>query len=81
MESILENSHNPSRALLFGLIMNCLFTIDAESCPNCPLEELRGSLTIDKKIEYVNELSDAEIESILTQHKSRFDKRLYDSGL
>ena len=81
MESILENSPNPSRALVFGLLVSCLTTTNAESCSNCPLKELRGTLTTEEKHEYINELSDTEIKSILTQHESCYEKRLYDLGL
>ena len=67
-----------SRTLLFGLLVNCLFTTNAESCSDCPLKELRCSLNIDEKDEYVKELSDAEVESILTQHELCYQKRLLD---
>ena len=67
-----------SRTLLFGLLVNCLFTTDAGSCSDCPLKELRCSLNIDEKDEYVKELSDAEVESILTQHELCYQKRLLD---
>ena len=78
MYSILENSPNPSRALVFGLLVSCLFTTNAESCSDCPLKELRVSLTIDKKHEYVMELSDIEIDSILIQYESCYENRLSD---
>jgi hypothetical protein len=72
------DSFRASRTLLLGLLVNCLFTTNAESCSNCPLKELRGSLNFDKKHDYVKELSDAEIESILTQHELCYQKRLID---
>ena len=71
-------SSRTSRTLLFGLLVNCLFTTNAESCSDCPLKELRCSLNIDEKDEYVKELSDAEVESILTQHELCYQKRLLD---
>ena len=80
LEKSLDSSIT-SRTLLFGLLVNCLFTTSAESCSNCPLKELRGSSNLDKKHDNVKELSDTEIESILTQHESCYEKRLYDLGL
>ena len=71
-------SSRTSRTLLFGLLVNCLFTTNAESCSDCPLKEVRSSLTIDEKDEYVKELSDAEVESILNQHELCYQKRLSD---
>jgi len=67
-----------SRTLLFGLLVNCLITTSAESCTNCPLKELRGSSNLDKKHDYVNELSDTETESILTQHELCYQKKMID---
>ena len=78
MESILKKSHNPSRALVFGLLVSCLFSANAESCSDCPLKELRGNLSMDKKHEYVMSLNDIEIESILIQYESCYENRLSD---
>jgi hypothetical protein len=81
MDQILEKSHNPSRALVFGLLVSCLFSTNAESCPHCPLKKLRKNLSIDKKHEYVMELSDQEIESIFVQYESCYENRLSDLAL
>ena len=78
MDQILEKSHNPSRALVFGLLVSCLFSTNAESCSDCPLKKLRKNLSVDKKHEYVMELSDIEIESILIQYESCYENRLLD---
>jgi hypothetical protein len=75
---MLKKSMDSSRTLLFGLLVNCLFTTNSESCLNCALKEARGSLTLDKKNKYVKELSDAEVESLLTQHELCYQKRLID---
>jgi len=77
VKKFMESSRT-SRTLLFGLLVNCLFTTNAESCSNCPLKELRGSLNINKKLDYVKELSDAELESILAQHELCYQQRLVD---
>ena len=78
MDPILKKSSNPSRALVFGLLVSCLFTANAESCSDCPLRELRANLSIDKKHEYVMKLSDVEIERIMAQYDTCFEKRLSD---
>ena len=78
MNSMLEKSPNPSRALVFELLVSCLFTTTAETCSDCPLKEIRSSLSIDKKHEYVMGLSNAELDSILTQHEPCYEKRLFD---
>ena len=77
MNSILEKSPNPARALVFGLLASCFFTTNAD-CSDCLLKELRDSLSIDKKHEFVMGLSDMEIESILEKNKSCYEKRLSD---
>ena len=74
MDSILEKSKDTSRGLLFGLLGNCIFSTGANE--NCPLSELRINLTTEDKYEYVMELSDEEIKSILVQHEEGYEKRL-----
>ena len=69
----LNKSSDTSRTLLFGLLTNCLFpTTNRE---DCPLWELRESLTIDKKYEFVLKLTGEEVENILAQHERCFEKR------
>ena len=76
MDSILEKSSDRSRSLLFGLLANCLFPTNIKE--DCPLWELRNSLSIEKKHEYAKELSDKEVKNILVQHERCFEKRLSD---
>ena len=48
MDSTLKKSSDRSRTLLFGLLVNCIFSKDIKE--KCPLWELRSSLTsIEKK--------------------------------
>ena len=77
MDSILEKSSDSSRALLFGLLVNCIFSNSA--LEDCPLCELRKNLSIEKKHDYVMGLSEEEINSILAQHEECYEKRM--SGL
>ena len=77
MNSILEKSPNPSRALVLGLLASCLLTTNTD-CSDCLLKKLRDSLSIDKKHKFVMGLSDIEIESILEKNKSCYEKRLLD---
>ncbi len=77
MDSTLEKSADRSRGLLFGLLVNCIFSKSA--LESCPLGELRNNLSLDEKYDYVAELSDEEVKSILSQHEECYEKRL--SGL
>ena len=74
MDSILEKSLDNSRALLFGLLANCLFPTSTKE--DCPLWELRHSLSIEKKYQYTMGLSDEEVKSILAKHECCYEKRL-----
>jgi hypothetical protein len=71
--SQLDNYLDSPRTLLFGLLTNCLFPTTISE--DCPLWELRESLTIDKKYEFVLKLTREEVESILVQHEKCFEKR------
>ena len=74
MDSISENSLDRPRGLLFGLLVNCMFSEEAsESCPLC---ELRNSFSTEEKHRYVMGLRDAEVKSILVQHEECYEKRL-----
>ena len=48
MESILEKSSERARALLFGLLVNCVFLTGAEE--DCPLSEKRNNLSLEENI-------------------------------
>jgi hypothetical protein len=76
MDSILEKSLDKPRALLFGLLANCLFPTSKKE--DCPLWELRNSLSIEKKYEYAMGLSTEEIKIILVKHEECYEKRLSD---
>ena len=77
MDSILETSLDRSKTLLFGLLVNCTFSESVER--DCPLRELRNNLSIENKHDYVMELSEEEVNSILVQHEECFEKRVLDS--
>lgn len=74
MESILEKSRDSSRALLFGLLANCIFSTGINE--SCPLSELRINLTTEEKYEFVMGLTDKEISDILVQHEKCSERKL-----
>lgn len=74
METAFEKSSDKSRTLLFGLLVNCIFSDDAQG--KCPLWERRNNLSIENKYDYVMELGLKEINSILVQHEQCYQKRL-----
>ena len=76
MDSILETSLDKSKTLLFGLLVNCIFSENEEK--DCPLWELRNNLSIENKHIYVMELSKEEVNSILVQHEECYQKSLPD---
>ena len=76
MDSTLKKSLDSSRGLLFGLLVNCIFSEGAKE--SCPLSELRSSLSTEEKYEYVMGLSDEEVKSILVQHEECYEKRLLE---
>jgi hypothetical protein len=73
MESILEKSSDRGRGLLFGLLVNCIFSTGADK--DCPLCELRENLTIEEKHKFVMELNHEEIKNILLQHEKCYEQR------
>jgi len=73
METIVERSKITSRGLLFSLLVNCIFSTGARD--DCPLRQLRDSLTIQQKPDYVMGLDDAELERILIQHERSYENR------
>ena len=74
MDSILEKSLDRPRALLFGLLVNCIFATEANE--SCPLSEIRNSFSIEEKHRYVMGLRAVEVKSILVQHEECYEKRL-----
>lgn len=79
MDPMLEKSSDKSRALLFGLLVNCLFPTNREE--DCPLRELRGSLSIEQKFEYAMAISSEKVKSILDRHESCYQRRIPDPSL
>ena len=51
MDPILEKNSDSSRALLFGLLVNCHFPTSTSE--DCPLWELRNSPSFEKKYAFV----------------------------
>ncbi len=74
MDSNLKKFLDNSRGLLFGLLVNCIFSAGAKE--SSPLSELRSSLSTEEKHEYVMGLSDEEVKSILVQHEECYEERL-----
>ena len=73
MESILEKSPERARNLLFGLLVNCVFSTGTGE--NCPLLEMRNNLSLEEKHKYVMRLSIEEIKSILFLHEECYEQR------
>jgi len=73
MESTVEKSSSTARSLLFGLLVNCVFSTGA--LKDCPLWELRQNLSVEEKHKYVMGLNIEEIKSILYQHEECFKQR------
>jgi hypothetical protein len=73
MDLTLKKSLDSSRGLLFGLLVNCIFSEGAKE--SCPLSELRSSLSTEEKHKYVMGLSDEEVKNILLQHEECYEKR------
>ena len=61
MESILEKTPERARNLLFGLLVNCVFSTGAGE--NCPFLEMRNNLSLEEKHKYVMRLSIEEIKN------------------
>jgi len=73
MESILEKSSDRTRGLLFGLLVNCVFS--AGGAEDCPLRELRNNLSLEEKHKYVMGLGIEEVKRILFQHEKCYEQR------
>ena len=74
MNPILEKSTDQSREILFGLLTNCIFSSIENDC--CPLFDLRNSLSIEQKYDFVMGLSKEDVAFMLTQHEDCFEKKL-----
>jgi len=73
MDSTAENSLDTSRSLLFGLLVNCVFS--AGALEDCPLWEIRNNLSIEEKHKFVMGLSIEKVKSILSQHEECYGQR------
>jgi len=74
MNSIVKKSSGHSRSLLFGLITHCIFSNNEKE--NCPLFELRNSLSIEEKYDFVMGLDKDEVKILLMHHEHCFENRL-----
>ncbi len=74
MASIIEKSAERPRALLFGLLVNCVFSTGAKE-EDCPLLEMRNNLSLEEKYKYVMGLTIEEIKNILSLHEECYDRR------
>jgi len=74
MDPAIKKSFDSSRGLLFGLLVNCIFSVGAKN--SCPLSELRSTLSTEEKYAYVMGLTEKEIKSILLQHEECYERRL-----
>jgi hypothetical protein len=77
MDSNFKKEFDRQRSLLFGLLQGCFFSEDAKG--NCPLSQLRDSLSLEEKYDYVMRLSDKEVDNILEQHEECYTKRVLAS--
>jgi hypothetical protein len=66
MDSILQKSLDKSRGLLYGLLLNCIFSGDENHC--CPIAQLRDNLTQQEKYKFVMELSKEGVNNVLEMH-------------
>jgi hypothetical protein len=69
--SLMEKASDNSRSLLFGLLVNCIFSGHANGC--CPLSQLRDSLTLEEKYNFVMELSPEEVCQVLDRHEKCYE--------
>jgi len=75
MDFILEKCSDRSRTMLFGLLVSCIF--DREVSGNCPLAQLRNTLSIEEKYDYVMGLDDDEVGIVLGEHEKCKKKNAY----
>jgi len=76
--SILDKTADHSRALLFGLLVNCIFSGQANG--RCPISHLRDSLSFEEKYSFVMGLSKEEIARVLDQHEECCNAECYVTG-
>jgi len=74
MNSILKKSSECSRGLLLGLLTHCIFASNETEI--CPLFELRNSLSIEEKYDFVMGLNKEEVKTLLLHHEHCFENKL-----
>ncbi len=74
MDDILAKSSDSSRSLLFGLLQFCL--LEGNALESCPLAQLRDTLLLDEKYQYVMGMREEEVYKILEHHDECFKKRI-----
>jgi len=65
--NLMEKSSDQSRSLLFGLLVNCIFSGQANG--RCPFSRLRKTLSFEEKYNFVMKLSKEEVCHALVQHE------------
>jgi len=75
MDITKEKYWDRSRSELFGLLLSCLFSDEVKN--KCFLSQLRSSLTIEEKYNYVMKLKEAEIKKILARHAECLKRKLF----
>jgi hypothetical protein len=73
--SLIEKASEQSRSLLFGLLVNCIFSGQANG--RCPLSSLRENLTFEEKYDLVMGLTQEEIFQALDQHEKCYENECY----
>jgi len=74
MDDIIKKSSDRSRSLLFGLLQSCL--LEGDALENCPLAQLRNTLSLEEKYYFAMESSQEEVYKILEQHDACFKNRI-----
>ena len=69
--TLMEKTSDHSRSMLFGLLVNCIFSGQANG--RCPLSSLRETLTFEEKYDFVMRLTKEEICQALEQHEKCYE--------
>ena len=69
--SLMEKASDHSRSLLFGLLVNCIFSGQAND--SCPLSLLRNGLSFEEKYDLVMGLSNEEVFHALSKHERCYE--------
>jgi len=71
----MEKSSDHSRSSIFGLLVSCIFSGHANE--NCPLSQLRDTLTFEEKYNFVMGLSKEEVCHALQQYERYCEDECY----